>query len=246
MYNDIKNEFVDKEPYLFPATRLLLTEIESKTPSKVELRKVYDPIETWQIRSTVSFHIDMPSWDEGNKIFFTHELLHIYFDYVLGMRVEHLTLPFLFRHFCNHDEEELHLLNQYINLINNLQHHKMVPYFVEYKFPMDKIILNYENPIGIFETLDIETKSEIDLTSSLHKYISAISFVNYLVLELYFPNPLIREKLRNSYSQEFDKKFVGLRALFLPLLNKWDQEYNDLPQIIRDINEKAKEYAEIS
>ncbi len=241
---DPRNEFVDKEPYLFPATKLLLAKIESKTPSKVELRKVYNPIETWQIRSLVSFHIDMPSWDEGNKIFFTHELLHIYFDYVLGMKVEHLTLPFLFRHFCNNVEEEMHLLNQYINLINNLQHHKMVPYFVEYNFPLDKLIGNYENPIGIFETLDLETKSEIDLTSSLHKYISAISFVNYLVLELYFPNPAIREKLRNSYSKKFDGKFIGLRDLFQPLLDKWDTEYTDLPQLIKDINFRAKEYAE--
>jgi hypothetical protein len=241
---DPRNEFVDKEPYLFPETKLLLTAIESKTSSKVELRKVYDPIETWQVRSSVSFHIDMPSWDEGNQIFFTHELLHIYFDYVLGMRVEHLTLPFLFRHFCNNIEEEQHLLNQYINLINNLQHHKMVPYFVGFNFPLDKIIGNYENPIGIFETLDIETKSEINLTSSLHKYISAITFVNYLALELYFPNPAIREKLRNSYSQKFDKKFVSLRELFLPLLDKWDTKYTDLPQLIIDINDKAMGYAQ--
>jgi hypothetical protein len=244
MIGDSINKFVDLNPYLIPATKLLLSEIESKTPSKVELRKVYDPIETWQIRSLVSYHIDMPSWDEGNKIFFTHELLHIYFDYVLGMKVEHFTLPFLFRHFCNNIEEEQHLLNQYINLINNLQHHKMVPYFFEYNFPIDKIIGNYENPIDIFEVFEKELEADIDLTSSFHKYVAGISFVNFLALELYFPNPAIREDIRNSYSQKFDKKFAGLRELFQPLLGKWDTEYMDLRELIIDINIRAKEYAE--
>lgn len=74
MTDDPRNEFVDLKPYLIPQTEKLLIEIESKNRFEVKLRKVYDHLETWQIRSSVPYHIDMPSWDEGNKIFFTHEI----------------------------------------------------------------------------------------------------------------------------------------------------------------------------
>jgi len=244
MLEDERNEFVDLEPYLIPATKMLLAEIESKNPFKVYLKKVYDHRVTWQINNVTPYMIDMPSWDEGNKIFFTHELLHIYFDFVLDMRIGHFTLPFLFRNLCSNSEEVQHLMNQYINIINNLQHHKMVPYFDEYNFPLDQIVANYENPQEVLELFDNELNTPINLSSPFFKYAAAVSFVNYLALELYFPNPAIREKLRNTYSQEFDRKFSGLREVFHPLLEKWDTEYSDLPQLIKDINDRAMEYAE--
>jgi hypothetical protein len=87
IYDDERNVYVDIEPYLIPETRKLIYEIEKETPNRVVLRKVYDDIKTWQIRSTIDYHIDMPSRDEENIISFTHELLHIYFNYVLGMKV---------------------------------------------------------------------------------------------------------------------------------------------------------------
>jgi hypothetical protein len=244
MTDDPRNEFVDLKPYLIPQTEKLLTEIESKNRFEVKLRKVYDHLETWQIRSLVPYHIDMPSWDEGNKIYFTHELLHIYFDYVLNMKVGHFNLPYLFSNLCSSDEEKQHLINQYVNLINNLQHHKMVAYFDEYNFPIDNLIANYENPTKVFEILENELKTPINLSSPIYKYAAAVSYVNYLALELYFPNPVIREKLLKSFSKEFDKKYEGLRDIFMPILKKWDTSFHDLPGLIEDINTMAKEYAE--
>lgn len=244
IYEDERNEYVEIEAYLIPETRKLLNEIEEKTPNKVKLRKVYDNIKIWQIRSLIDYHIDMPSRDEGNIFSFTHELLHIYFDYVLGMKVSHYLLPSLVMPYNTGLEDPWQLPNYYINLINNLQHHKMVAYFVDYKFPTNKIIDNYENPIDIFDILDKEIKTELVLTTPFQKYVAALSFVNYLALELYFPNPAIREKLVKYYSKEYDKKFAGLRDLFLPLLAKWSTDYSDLKQLILDINDKAKVYAE--
>ena len=90
----------------------------------------------------------------------------------------------------------------------------------------------------------LNLKLDFDLSLSVHKYIAAIGYANYLTLELYFPNPAIREKLRNSYSNEYDKKFYGLRIIFQPLLEKWDTEYTDLKELIHEINIKTKEYAE--
>ena len=98
MQDDPRNEFVDLEPYLIPATRVLLERIESERRKlglpeeyvKVMLRKVYGSIYTWQVRNDFfNWHIDMPEWDEGNVVCFTHELLHIYFDFCLGIKVEH-------------------------------------------------------------------------------------------------------------------------------------------------------------
>lgn len=123
-YDDERNEFVDIEPYIIPETRKLLNEIELKTPDKVKLRKVYDDsIKTWHIRGWADYHIDMPANDEGNIISFTHELLHIYFDYVFGMSVNQFALPSLVRPYSSFFEDPWHLPNQYIGLINNLKHH---------------------------------------------------------------------------------------------------------------------------
>jgi hypothetical protein len=118
MSEDSRNEFVDLEPYLIPATKKLLIEIESKNGFKVHLRKVYDLLETWQINIYTPYVIDMPHWDEGNKVLFTHELLHIYFDFVLDMKIYHLTLQFLFRNLCNNGEEEHFFETEYLNQVN--------------------------------------------------------------------------------------------------------------------------------
>jgi hypothetical protein len=245
IYFDERNEYVDIEPYLIPETRKLLIDIETKTPNKVNLRKVYDDsIKTWHIRTEPSYHIDMPSKDEGNIVRFTHELLHLYFDYVLGMKINHLGLPQTTEPYKPYFENKWHLANHFIYLINDLQHYKMIPYFSKLEFPLNRIIDNYESPTELLERFESNLMLNFDLNQPANRYSAALSFVNFLALELYFPNPLIREKLRNTYSQEFDKKFVGLREVFLSLLEKWDTEYNDLPQLIKDINFRAKDYAE--
>ncbi len=244
-YEDERNEFVDIEPYLIPETRILLSEIELRTPDKVKLRKVYDDtIKTWHIRTLANYHIDMPANDEGNIISFTHELLHIYFDYVLGMMVNHFTLPFMIGQYNSFFENPTYLTDHYISLINNLQHHKMIPYFKSFNLPENKIIGNYENPTELYEIFEKDLELKIDLSQPVVRYSSALSYVNFLALELYFPNPAIREKLRNSYSNEFDKKLIGLRSVFQPLLEKWDTEYTDLNKLIHEIDNISKEYAE--
>lgn len=241
--NEIENKFVPLEPYLMPQTKKLLFEIESKNPFKVFLRKVYDPIDCWQINSVRPYVIDMPSWDDKNIICFTHELLHIYFDYILGMKMDHFLILNLTTPYSVNTEDPWTLPNCLINLINNLQHHKMIPYFIEYGFPLNKIIDNYDNPITIFETLENEIKTEFDLKSPTARYSAALAFANYLSLELYFPNLLVRSKLANSYSKEMDKKFIGLRNILHPILKKWDKECNNSRELIIEINDAAKIYA---
>jgi hypothetical protein len=243
MMNDIRNEFVALEPYLIPETKKLLFEIESKNPFKVNLRKVYDPIDCWQINSVTPYVIDMPSWDDKNIICFTHELLHIYFDYGLGMKINHFLIPNLTMPYSANTENPWALPNYLINLINNLQHHKMVPYFIEYGFPLNKLIDNFDNPIEIFETFDNELKIDTDLNSFFGRYVAALSYVNFLALELYFPNPLVRNKLINSFSKEMDNKFVGLRSIFHPILMKWEKECNNSQELIKEINDTAKIYS---
>lgn len=243
MLEDNRNEFVDIEPYLIQETKELLKEIESKNQFEVKLRKVYDNLESWQIRKFITYHIDMPSWDEGNVVNFTHELLHIYFNHVLGNDITFM-LPILVNPYSNNEINTKNLLEYYVNLTNNLQHHKMVPFFSKFNLPLNKIVNNYENPIKIFETFDLGIKEEFDFSNPSNKYASARFYVNFLALELYFPNHLIRLKLKSLYSKEFDNKFFGLRSIFQPVLEKWDSEYNDTYQLIIDINEIVKEYAE--
>lgn len=120
----------------------------------------------------------------------------------------------------------------------------MIPYFKSFNFPENKIIGNYDNPTELYEIFEKNLEQKFDLTQPVIRYSSALGYVNYLALELYFPNPAIREKLRNSYSNQYDEKFIGLRSIFQPLLEKWDTEYSDLKELIQEINIKSKEYAE--
>jgi len=248
MEKEDRNEFVDLEAYLIPETRILLAEINSQLPhpKEVLLRKVYNSEEPWQVRKCVSYHIDMPAKDEGNIVFFTHELLHIYFDFCQGMKIHDLELIHLVAPYGNaYPEQPWYLPNHFITLINHLQHPKMVNYYAAYNYPLDKIIVNFENPVDLLETFDKNLKTAFDLEQPAHRYTAALGYVNFLTLELYFPNPAVRKELRNKYSLQYDKKFVGLRSIFQPVLEKWNTEYYDLRQLIFDINDKATEYAKM-
>jgi len=254
MQDDPRNEFVDLEPYLIPATRVLLERIESERRKlglpeeyvKVMLRKVYGSIYTWQVRNDFfNWHIDMPEWDEGNVVCFTHELLHIYFDFCLGIKVEHFgeLLPMV-EPYSQYFEDPWHLANQFITLTNHLQHHKMIPYFAEFQFPLDQIIGNYKNPEDVFQVFDNNLEFNYDFTQPVHRYMAALSYVNFLCLEYYFPNPEVRTKIVEDYSTRMDAKFEGMRNIFHPILARWDTEYADLRELIFSINSEAKTYAE--
>ena len=247
MEKEDRNKFVDLEAYLIPETRILLAEINSQLPhpKEVLLRKVYNSEEPWQVRKCVSYHIDMPERDEGNLVSFSHELLHIYFAFCQGMKLSDTELLSLIPPYNSGYKDPWYLPNHFINLINHLQHHKMVPYFDAFNFPLDKIIVNFENPVDLLETFDNNLKTAFDLEQPAHRYTAALGYVNFLTLELYFPNPAVRKELRNKYSLQYDKKFVGLRSIFQPVLEKWNTEYNGLRQLIFDINVKAKEYAKM-
>ncbi len=245
MTQEDRIEFVDIAPYLIQGTQKLLLEIESKIlPNEVKLRKVYDSVEHWQVNKESPNVIDMREHDEGNIVCFTHELLHIYFNFVLKMFIYPNSLPILTNAYESHPTDPWNLANRFITLINHLQHHKMIPYFEEFNFPLEKIIDNYENPLNIYQSIDDNIKVELPLNISAFRYQAALDYVNFLALELYFPNPIVKEKIRNSFSNQYDKKYAGLREMFQPILEKWNTEYKDLPQLINEIHDKAKEHAE--
>jgi len=232
------------ESYLFPETRTLLAEIESRIHNQVMLRKVYNSPSTWQVRKTYPWHIDMPERDEGNIVCFTHELLHIYFDFCLGMKLWDNEVLDLVKPYDRYFKNEWHLANYFVNLINHLQHHKMIPYFEAYHFPMDKIVDNYYIFPSQFDTFENNLKAEFDLKQPVHRYSAALSYANFLCSELFFPNPEVREEMIRSYSHRMDGKFVGLRSIFEPPFKKWATDFHDLRDLLFEINKLAKAYAE--
>lgn len=242
---EVKNkyEFVDIEPYLFAETRILLAEIESKIPHKVMLWKVYGLIETWQVSIEVPWHINMPENDEGNIECFTHELLHIYFDFCLNMRLSDLILPMETQPYFQYYDNPYDLINHFIHMINNLQHHKMIPYFEKFDLPIDKIVNNYYDISNIYKVFDKILITEFKLNSQINKYIASILYSNFLVLKLYFPNPVLRKELIDKFESKFDNKFVGLRNIFEPVIKKWNVECNNSKELILEINNRAKDFA---
>lgn len=63
-------------------------------------------------------------------------------------------------------------------------------------------------------------------------------------MEYYFPNPLVREKLKTEFSERIDKKLSGLRSQFQPIIEKWDSDYNNLKELLSEINSTAHRFAE--
>lgn len=241
---DKRNDFVDLTPYLIPETSKIIEEINSKIPDEVRLRKVYDPLECWQIRKSVPTHIDMPLHQEGDIILFTHELLHIYFDFVLGMRVGDTQVLNFTSPYNDNTNDPWIIAGNFINMINNLQHHKMIPYFESFNFPREKIILNYTNPVEVYQSLEQFIEHNINYENPVERYHYSLVYVNYIIMEYYFPNPLVREKLKTEFSERIDKKLVGLRSQFQPIIEKWDSDYNNLKELLSEINFTAHRFAE--
>ncbi len=241
---DKRNDFVDLTPYLIPETVKLIDEIESKIGRKVHLRKVYDPLECWQIRKSDPMHIDMPVHQEGDIISFTHELLHIYFDFVLGMRVSDFQVLNFTNPYNDTYSDPWLLSGSFISMINNLQHHKMIPYFESFNFPRERIVLNYSNPIEVYESLEQFIRRDINYDIPVERYHYSLFCADYLIMEYYVPNPLVREKLKTEFSEKIDKKLVGLRSQFQPIIEKWDSDYNNLKELLSEINFTAHKFAE--
>lgn len=240
---DERNVFVDITPYLIPATEKILNEIELKIGQEVRIRKIYDPLESWQVRSMVPYHIDMPYDQEDDQVSFTHELLHIYFDYVQGMKVTDGQIFNYLRPYLDYYDDPWTMGNNFVSMINNLQHHKMIPYFKEFKLPIERIVLNYENPINLFKSIDILIDNTIDTNKEVVKYHFALTFANYLIMERYFPNPTVRTMLKSDYATKVDLLMPGLRELLIPIIQKWDTDYNNLGELLSEINSQAKLYA---
>jgi hypothetical protein len=89
-----------------------------------------------------------PRNDFKNVSLFTHELLHLYLDHCHGMHIRAVDLIYIGKNLI-----EKHNLNEKVDFanfqpllcdfINNLQHYKMLPLFIEADFKQEDFISNY-------------------------------------------------------------------------------------------------------
>ena len=148
-----KSEFVPIEEYLNPKLQMYYDEILNKRYEVMILRK-FGYVGPWKQRAIPPYHIVMPWDDVGNKSMFAHELFHIYLDFVKDMRINEgnqiiMTEPF--------DSPIGNFLNQHIlnSIINNLQHHKMLPLYLDCGFQKDKFIANYDDFAEIERNINV-------------------------------------------------------------------------------------------
>ena len=237
-----KNEFVSVEEYLTPKLRLYYDEILNKGFEVMILRKFgYEG--PWCLRVYPQYHIIMPWNDLGNVSMFAHELLHIYFDLVKGMlifisRQLSMTEPF--------DSPIGNFLNQHTinSIINNLQHHKMLPLYLDCGFQKEKFIANYndisEVECSINKFINFETHAQL---IPFQKYAIALHVADYICLEKYCINPEHKSLLNEFYSSKVQSKYPFLYEQFSPLIESWDS-HDNLIELVNNINDIAKLYAQ--
>lgn len=167
---DKRNEIIDITPYLIPETSILLKEFELKSRQKLYLRRVFDPMECWQLDRLYPTLINMPVHQEGDIVLFTHEFLHLYFKYVYDMWVTGIQISSFTKPYCVNSDEPSLIDDNFIIMINNLHHHKMIPYFESFNFPREKIILNYTNPVEVYQSLEQFIKHNINYENPVERY----------------------------------------------------------------------------
>lgn len=237
-----KSEFITVEEYLTPELRIYYDEILNKGFEVMILRKFgYDG--PWKQRAMPPYHIVMPWDDLGNKSMFAHELLHIYFDFVKGMRIAEMTQIFMT---TPYNLPEGDFLNQFTlnSIINNLQHHKMLPLYLDCGFQKDKFIANYDDLLevekSINELINFITQEQL---SSFQKYAIALHVADYICLEKYCINSEHKSLLNELYSTKVQSKYSFLYEQFSPLIKGWDS-HDNLIELVNKINDIAKLYAQ--
>lgn len=236
-----RNEFAPTDDYLTPKLKVYYDSILSKGHEVMILRK-HGYNGPWRIRENVPFHIVMPWDDLGNKALFAHELLHIYLDFVEGMRISEMqqvlmTMPY---HSPQGDFLNQHVLN---SIINNLQHHKMLPMYLECGFETDKFVVNYyefsDTEKAINGLLNFEVSDNL---SSFQKYNLALHVADFICLEKFNVNLEHKNLMQEVYAPKVQEKFPYLSQQLTPIIGTWQNDDN-LVGLINRINDVAKEYA---
>lgn len=237
-----KSVFAPIEEYLTPKLQMYYDEVLNEGFEVMLVRKFgYEG--PWKLRVHAPYHIIMPWDDVGNKSMFAHELLHIYLDFVKGMlilisRQISMTKPF--------DSPIGNFLNQQIlnSIINNLQHHKMLPLYIDCGFQKDKFIANYDEFTEIQSNINVLINFEIqEQLIPFQKYAIALHVADYICLEKYCINPEHKFKLNELYSSKVQSRYQFLYEQFSPIIESWDS-HDNLIELVNKINDIAKSYAE--
>jgi hypothetical protein len=237
-----KSEFIAIEEYLTPKLRMYYDEI-SKEGFDVRLLREYGNDGHWKLGISSPFLIVMPWNGLGNISMFAHELLHIYFDLVKGMRISEMSQIFMT---APYNSPEGDFLNQFTlnSIINNLQHHKMLPLYLDCGFQKDKFIANYndfsEVESSINKFINFETQAQL---IPFQKYAIALHVADYICLEKYCINLEHKSLLNEFYSSKVQSKYTYLYEQFSPLIESWDS-HDNLIELVNKINDIAKLYAQ--
>jgi hypothetical protein len=236
-----KNEFVPIEEFLTPELKVYYDELLGKGFEVMVLRK-YGYEGPWKIREVCPFHIVMPWNDVANKSLFAHELLHIYFDFVKGMSIPIssqiiMTTPY---HLPQGEFLNQHTLN---SIINNLQHYKMLPLYLECGFEADKFVGNYYEFSDIEKAINGLLNLEVsDNLSSFQKYSLALNVADFICLEKFNVNPEHKNLMQEVYAPKVQEKFPYLSQQLTPIIDTWQNDDN-IKLLVDKINQVAKDYA---
>lgn len=196
----------------------------------------------WKIKEHDSFGIVAPENDKDNIAAFTHELLHIYCDFYLNMHIpaiRQILLCMKYLSLTQHPEVFQHGI---INIINNLQHHKMLPIFIECGFKKEEFLGNYSELIEPDKNfLEMNVTSD---TVPVIRFAYALQYADYLCIEQFAINEKVREYFIRTFSAELKHKNEKLHQQYSELLVRWDNNSITLPELIPAIVDVADKYAD--
>ena len=232
----MEREELQLDLFITPGNKRFVDELEARGISiRIEWEKEKD--EHWQVSSWNSLRptqkfIIASKKDPYNQAMFTHELLHIYLDEfhksdvplmeqfgigsgLLGLvdsaQIQHISITFQ----------------------NNLQHSKMLPYFLEAGFAEDQFIANY------YEAQDLEQRiSDLHLLAD-NKVLFCL-FLGDLLAYLRFD---VNQERRRLHKQQYDEVLKTMNPFlferFETLFSDFESDRITLPQAETKLKELA-------